>query len=139
MPMELYIQVRNGQPFEHPIFGDNFRQAFPGIDVFNLPPEFAVFERVPQNVMPGPFEVAEVSYQWFDKIVKDVWSVRPMTDQEKATKIAEYQANKPFPSWTLDEPPLTYSAPTPKPQDGKLYRWDEPTLSWIEITPPPAQ
>ena len=61
MPMELYIQIRNGQPFEHPIFGDNFRQAFPGIDVDNLPPEFAVFQRVPQNVMPGPFEVAEVN------------------------------------------------------------------------------
>jgi hypothetical protein len=139
MPMELYIQIRNGQPFEHPIFGDNFRHAFPGIDVDNLPPEFAVFQRVPQNVTPGPFEVAEVSYQWFDTIVKDVWSVRPMTDQEKATKIAEYQSNKPFPSWTLDETTLTYSAPTPRPQDGKLYRWDEPTLSWIEITPPPAQ
>jgi hypothetical protein len=139
MPMELYIQIRNGQPFEHPIFGDNFRQAFPHIDVFNLPPEFAVFERIPQNVTPGPFEVAEVSYQWFDTIVKDVWSVRPMTDQEKATKIAEYQSNKPFPSWTLNEETLTYSAPTPRPQDGKLYRWDEPTLSWIEITPPPEQ
>ena len=139
MPMELYIQVRNGQPFEHPIFGDNFRHAFPGIDVDNLPPEFAVFQRVPQNVTPGPFEVAEVSYQWFDTIVKDVWSVRPMTDQEKAAKIAEYQSNKPFQSWTLNEETLTYSPPTPRPQDGKLYRWDEPTLSWIEITPPPAQ
>jgi hypothetical protein len=137
--MELYIQVRNGQPFEHPIFGDNFRHAFPGIDVDNLPPEFAVFQRVPQNVTPGPFEVAEVSYQWFDTIVKDVWSVRPMTDQEKAAKIAEYQSNKPFQSWTLNEETLTYSPPTPRPQDGKLYRWDEPTLSWIEITPPPAQ
>ena len=136
MPMELYIQVRNGQPFEHPIFGDNFRQAFPNIDVNNLPPEFAVFERVPQNVQPGPFEVAEVSYQWFDKIVKDVWSLRPMTEQEKSEKIAQYKANPPFPSWTLDEATLTYSAPKPKPTDGKEYRWDEPTLSWVEFTPP---
>lgn len=139
MPMELYIQIRNGQPFEHPILGDNFRHVFPEIDIHNLPPEFAVFERVPQNVTPGPFEVAEISYQWFDTIVKDVWSVRPMTDQEKAAKIAEYQSNKPFQSWTLNEETLTYSPPTPRPQDGKLYRWDEPTLSWIEITPPPAQ
>ena len=41
--MELFIQIRNGQPFEHPIFGDNFRQAFPDVDVDNLPPEFARF------------------------------------------------------------------------------------------------
>jgi hypothetical protein len=138
MDMELFIQIRDGQPYKNPIFIDNFRDAFPGVDVNNLPPEFAKFERVPQNVTPGPLEVAEVSYQWFDTIVKDVWFVRPMTDQEKAEKISEYQANKPFPSWTLDDSTLTYSAPTPKPQDGKLYRWDEPTLSWVEIIPPPA-
>jgi hypothetical protein len=134
--MELYIQIRNGQPFEHPIFGDNFRQAFPDVDVNNLPTEFAKFERVPQNVMPDVFEVAEVRYEWFDDIVKDVWSVRPMIDQEKANKIAEYRANLPFPSWTLDETTLQYSAPTPKPDDGKIYRWDEATLSWVVFVPP---
>jgi hypothetical protein len=136
MPMELYIQIRDGQPFEHPIFGDNFRQAFPHIDVNNLPPDFAEFQRVPPNVQPGPFEVAEISYQWFDKIVKDVWSVRPMTEEEKSAKIAEYQAGKPFPSWTLDETTLMYFPPVPKPTDGKQYGWDEQTQSWVEFTPP---
>ena len=136
MTVELFIQIRNGQPFEHPIFGDNLRHAFPGIDVLNLPPEFAVFERVPQNVQPGPFEIAEVSYQWFDTVVKDVWSVRPMTDEEKTAKIAEYRANKPFPSWTLDETTLTYNPPTPMPDNKKPYRWNEETLSWIDISQP---
>jgi len=134
--MELFIQIRNGQPFEHPIFGDNFRQAFPDVDVNNLPPEFARFERVPQNVMPENFEVAEVRYEWFDAIVKDVWSVRPMTDQERADKIAQYRANPPFPSWTLDETTLTWYPPTPRPDDGKRYRWDEDTLSWVDFVPP---
>jgi len=134
--MELFIQIRNGQPFEHPIFGDNFRQAFPHIDVNNLPPEFAKFERVPQNVMPDVFEVAEVRYEWFGDIVKDVWSVRPMTDQEKANKIAEYRAAQPFPSWTFDETTCVWSAPTPRPTDGKIYRWDEATLSWVVFVPP---
>ena len=134
--MELFIQIRNGQPFEHPIFGDNFRQAFPDVDVDNLPPEFAKFERVPQNVMPEIFEMAEVRYEWFDAIVKDVWSVRPMTDQERADKIAQYRANPPFPSWTLDETTLKWSAPIPKPDDGQKYRWDEDTLSWIVFVPP---
>lgn len=133
--MELYIQIRNGQPFEHPIFGDNFRQAFPHIDVNNLPLEFARFERVPQNVMPDVFEIAEVRYEWFGSIVKDVWSIRPMTDQEKAAKIAEYRANQPFPSWTFNEQACLWNAPIAYPDDGKKYRWDEPTLSWIEVTP----
>ena len=31
--MELFIQIdENGQAKEHPIMGDNFRQAFPDID-----------------------------------------------------------------------------------------------------------
>lgn len=129
--MELFIQIRNGQPFEHPIFGDNFRQAFPHIDVDNLPPEFARFERVPQNVMPDVFEIVEVRYEWFDGIVKDVWSVRPMTDQEKSAKIAEHRANQPFPSWTFDEATCIWSAPVPKPDDGLFYRWKEASQSWV--------
>jgi hypothetical protein len=27
-----------------------------------------------------------VTYQWFDGVVKDVHSVRPMTDEERTTK-----------------------------------------------------
>jgi len=84
--MELFIQIRDGQPFEHPIFGDNFREAFPHVDVDNLPPEFARFERIEQNVEPTTFEVAESTYTWVDGIVKDVWTVRPMTAEEEAEK-----------------------------------------------------
>jgi len=39
----------------------------------------------------------------------------------------------PFPSWVLSEAGTHYTAPTPKPQDGNRYRWDEPTLSWILV------
>jgi hypothetical protein len=39
----------------------------------------------------------------------------------------------PYPSWVLSEDGTHYTAPTPRPQDGKLYRWDEPTLSWILV------
>lgn len=41
---------------------------------------------------------------------------------------------KPYPSWTLIESTCTWQAPVPMPTDNKPYRWDEPTLSWIEIT-----
>lgn len=84
--MELFIQIRDGQPFEHPIFGDNFRQAFPEVDVDNLPAEFAKFERIEQNVTPTIFEIAESTYQWIDGIVKDVWTIRPMTAEEETQK-----------------------------------------------------
>jgi len=40
---------------------------------------------------------------------------------------------QPYPSWTLVESTCTWQAPTPMPVDGKPYKWDEPTLSWVEI------
>lgn len=41
---------------------------------------------------------------------------------------------KPFESWVLNEDTCRWNAPTPMPTDDKLYRWDEPTLSWVEVT-----
>lgn len=39
---------------------------------------------------------------------------------------------QPYPSWTLNQSTWLWEAPTPMPQDGKPYRWDEATLSWKE-------
>ena len=87
---ELYIQIRDGQPHEHPIFADNFRQAFPGIDVNNPPLDrFAKFIRV-EPPTPGTYEVYEgATYQWVEGVVTDVHIVRPMTDEERAAKDAK--------------------------------------------------
>jgi len=42
---------------------------------------------------------------------------------------------KPFNSWVLNEDTCLYEAPTPMPDDDKIYGWDEDTTSWVEITP----
>lgn len=91
--LELYIQIRDGQPYEHPIFGENFKEAFSDIDVNNLPADrFAKFIRVAQPAIDA-YEVYEgVTYEWVDGIVKDVHHVRPMTDEERAAKTAELEA-----------------------------------------------
>lgn len=91
--MELYIQIRNGQPFEHPIFSDNFREAFPHIDVNNLPPEFAKFERVPNPELADKLQIDYSQYEWVDGIVKDVWYVRDMTEQEKQIELENSAKN----------------------------------------------
>jgi len=81
--MELYIRIVDGQPFEHPIFGDNFRQAFPDVDTNNLPPEFARFERIEAPVC-GEYEKTALTYGWVDGMVKDIWTIVEMTAEEKA-------------------------------------------------------
>ena len=39
---------------------------------------------------------------------------------------------KPFNSWVLDTDKAQWKAPVDMPQDGKIYNWDEETLTWIE-------
>jgi len=40
---------------------------------------------------------------------------------------------KPFESWVLDEDTCRWEAPVPYPNDGKVYLWDEGSLSWVEV------
>ena len=37
---------------------------------------------------------------------------------------------KPYESWVLNEASCRWEAPTPMPDDGNEYRWDEATTSW---------
>ena len=41
---------------------------------------------------------------------------------------------KPYDSWTLDAETYVWNAPTPMPvEEGKVFTWDESTLSWVEF------
>ncbi|MCH2439400.1 MAG: hypothetical protein MK182_09895 [Acidimicrobiales bacterium] len=39
----------------------------------------------------------------------------------------------PFPSWMLNDSTTEWEAPTPMPDDGNVYYWDEDTTSWVEV------
>ena len=41
-------------------------------------------------------------------------------------------APKPFASWVLNETSCIWEAPTQKPNDGKMYSWNEEQLAWVE-------
>lgn len=43
-----------------------------------------------------------------------------------------FVAPQPFPSWTLNFN-ADWQPPVPMPTDGKIYQWDEATLSWVEL------
>lgn len=51
-----------------------------------------------------------------------------------------FYAPKPYVSWVLDESSCIWNPPVPMPDDvgtpeaPKFWRWDEPTLSWKEVT-----
>ena len=40
---------------------------------------------------------------------------------------------KPYPSWLLDEDTCLWDSPTPYPDDGNKYEWNESNQSWDSI------
>lgn len=55
-------------------------------------------------------------------------------EEYQALKTAEHQARRPFPSWIGNEETMTWEPPTPYPDDGNQYYWDEPNVSWVART-----
>ncbi len=45
-------------------------------------------------------------------------------------------APKPYESWELNTETARWQSPIPYPQDGRVYVWNEESLSWDEVTPP---
>ena len=116
--MELFIRIKDGEPFEHPIFGDNFRAAFPDIDTDNLPPEFVRFKRIEPPVL-GPYEKNQsVRYEiGEDGVCRDIWSCEQMTEEEIKAKQDEVKTlwaeNEHTPkTWVFDEETCSFIPPT---------------------------
>jgi len=40
---------------------------------------------------------------------------------------------QPYQSWVLDEETCLWNAPVAYPNDDKIYKWDETTISWVEV------
>ena len=115
--MELFIRIdENGQAVDHPIIGDNFRQAFPDIDVNNLPSNFARFERIPAPI-PSPYEKNHrASYQkrsdgvWVDTYTCDLMTQEEIVALQDQVKAA-FAANIGFASWTFNETTCRFEPP----------------------------
>jgi hypothetical protein len=131
--MELYIRIVDGKPFEHPIMGDNFRAAFPHIDVNNLPPEFMRFDK--QDIEIGVYEVFEQKPYFIDGDFVKNGIKRPMTSEEKEKKINDLKAIWAiigYPSWVFNEATGEFEPPFPKPDQTRKYRWNEDIRNWVE-------
>ena len=118
--MKLYIETENGQTKNHPAFEDNLMQAFG-----QIPDHWEPFVRV-ERPMPGVYETLESDepvYAKVDGTWTDVWTLRPMTDAEKAAKQqavkdafnGREQASN-WSAWTLDEATCQMVPPIPRPE-----------------------
>jgi hypothetical protein len=44
-----------------------------------------------------------------------------------------FMAPQPYASWLLNEDTCQWEPPTPMPDDGSYYDWDESTTSWVRL------
>jgi hypothetical protein len=94
----------------------------------------------------SPGEWIQTSYNTRGGIHYNPETGEPSSDQSKALRknyagsgytynkaLDAFIPPKPFSSWTLNEQSCLWEAPTAKPNDDKIYRWNEDTLSWKEL------
>lgn len=48
----------------------------------------------------------------------------------------KFKPPQPYESWSFDSETFVWVAPTPMPEDGKRYYWNESKLAWVKIIPP---
>lgn len=96
----------------------------------------------------SPGEWIQTSYNTRGGVHYQANSNEPSEDQTKALRKNyagigyTYDAQKdafippkPFNSWVLDETSCLWEAPTPYPDDGERYTWNETTTSWDQVEP----
>jgi hypothetical protein len=172
--MNLYIQIENGQPINHPALEENLIEAFG-----EIPNGWEKFVRVepPTLEFNQTFEDPHVVYDNINGIWTDVFQIRELTAEEQDQKrvreearaleiyqkaVDEYKARwaalpqrDNFSAWVFNQETIKYEPPIPrptdreviwhgasnswvdrpiKPDDGKQYKIDFYTSSWVEVT-----
>jgi|TARA_R100000455_G_C6135606_1_gene30961 hypothetical protein len=95
----------------------------------------------------SPGDWIQTSYNTRGGIHYQPNSDTPSSDQSKAlrknyagigwiydSKKDAFYEPQPYASWTLNTTTCLWEAPIAKPTDGKPYKWDETSKSWVEIT-----
>lgn len=133
--MSLFIKVIEGQVVDHPVTWENLQMVYPGIESSHPPDHYWPFNRASIPVTPDPYTINEVDYVISHSVVNEVYTQRPMTQQEKQNLWTAMEQQKPFHSWILDTEMCIWRPPVSHPQDGKKYHWNEDQCIWSEIPP----
>jgi hypothetical protein len=141
--MNLYIQIKNGQPINHPVFEDNL------IEVFGCVPEdWEKFVRAehPQLEEHEIFDDPHVIYEKINGVWTDIFQIKEISEEEKQLKekekrlkeINEYKARwnllpqrDNFSAWVFNEEIMQYEPPIPRPTDRPVV-WHGASNSWVD-------
>jgi|TARA_R110000737_G_scaffold29753_1_gene48253 hypothetical protein len=138
--MQLFIQVRDGVPFEHPVMADNMLLLFPDHDLENAPLGFSKFTRIqpPELSFYQKFDDTKghdgcgCTYEITENGFHDVWHLIDMNSEEKEAK--KMSCKPPFlNSLVFDEITCMWNTPVNYPSDGLIYRWKDSDSSWVLV------
>ena len=133
--MKLYIELKNGEPINHPMLQSNMEMIYPVMNLQNLPENFCEFVRVDAPVPKWDEVVEGPEYKIIDGICYDVWTVNKISDEKRQQMLDDLAASNPYPSWTVDTVNHNLIPPTPYPEEG-AWVWNEETVSWVEYIEP---
>jgi hypothetical protein len=141
--MNLYIEIENGVPKNHPAFENNLFEAFG-----EIPANWEKFVCV-ERPIPDEYELLESdvsAYQKINDTWTDVWLLRTMTAEEKVIKNQEKKQNAinnykaswaqlpqrdNFSAWVFNEETIKYEPPIPRPNDREVI-WSGANNGWID-------
>lgn len=101
--MEFVIRVMDGEPVGYPMSLENLRYIYDDISMDSLPDDLKPYIKVTAPQI-GPYEVVvgDATIGCVDGVYQDVFDVRPMTEDEKATAITVAMNMRHLDSWVFD-------------------------------------
>tara|TARA_R100001463_G_scaffold113734_1_gene168866 strand:+ start:1247 stop:1726 length:480 start_codon:yes stop_codon:yes gene_type:complete len=158
--MAFFIKVdENNSPIGFPATQGNLEMAFPAHDWSGGPmagwlefvhtpiniKEYQKFDETVGADLALAYTHNGLEYKLIDGKIKEVWHLIDLTEDEKKAVQDKVKANwaaqdPPGPtSWVFNEANCAFEPPIPLPSDavsdsnpdGKRYRWNEPTTSWV--------
>lgn len=138
MDHNLYIQILNGEPINHPVFENNLIQAFT-----KIPPNWEPFSPTerPELGVYQLFHSNDFDYVKVDGVWTHTWNIIDMTQEQidsKQNDVKKRWSSQDnyfnFTTWNFNEELCMYEPPIEYPNDGNKYFWWAVTSSW-ELVP----
>lgn len=107
-------------------YNNNFRKNYAGIGYTYLPQSDVFIAPKPEKY---PSWVLNSNYDWVPPLPRPTDTVYTWDENT----INWIPVQKPYQSWIAKGDPLGWYAPKTYPTDGKMYKWDEPSESWVEL------
>jgi hypothetical protein len=95
------------------------------------------------RVLVGDNNLPNEGYDWFVENLGGTWVQTSYNGTIRKNfagigytydeELDAFIAPQPYESWTLNTQTAKWMSPSPYPQDGRIYEWDEENLNWKEV------